>query len=172
MLESMIFDKRMLLILLAATLLTGCGVPGTQRDPNSITIDEATEVLQQAQAAAATGDMNTLCAIGDAPARCETDWTMRGGADAVPSEAPTIVTSRVLPTRQLPDGDWEIGGRVLVLKGTDGLGRPYCTDFLVFAPSGQRLAAFQPVYWSGMGIAQHGADGAATSNNSRPWCEE
>jgi hypothetical protein len=161
-----------ILMLLAATLLAGCGVPGTQRNPSTITIEDAAQVLEQVQGAAATGDMNALCATSDAPERCETDWAMSGGADAVPSEPPTIVTSRVLPTRQLPDGDWEIGGRMLVLKGIDGLGRPYCTDFLVFAPSGQRLTPFQPVYWSGMGIAQRGPSGEETSNNPRPWCEQ
>lgn len=150
-------------VVLAATFLTGCGMRGTQRDSLTISVAEATNVLQNTQEAAAIGDMQKLCAIGDSPERCKDEWNASGGVDAVPSTAPVIVDTRLIPTRQLSNGDWEIGGRVLVLQGEDGLGRKYCTDFLVFAPNGRRLVPFYPVYWSGLAVAQRNPDGTMDS---------
>ncbi|MGH2543968.1 MAG: hypothetical protein ACRDIB_14295, partial [Ardenticatenaceae bacterium] len=76
-----------------------------------------------------------------------------GGFDAIPQTAPAVVDSRIILATEN-----STGGRVLVLEGTDGLGRPYRSDFLVFYPlDSEEPAAFMPVYWSGIGI-QSGAE--------------
>jgi hypothetical protein len=51
------------------------------------------------------------------------------------------------------DGSMEVGGRVLVVCGVTGLGRPYRTEMLVFYDGGE-LGAIEPIYWSGMGIGR------------------
>jgi hypothetical protein len=63
--------------------------------------------------------------------------------EAVPAEPPTIVSSLHRPSR-----DGNVGGRVLVVRGVDGRGRPYETDVLIFRDK-RSYKAIHAVFWSG-----------------------
>jgi len=69
----------------------------------------------------------------------------------------------------LKGGGWVVGGRVLVLKGVDGFGKSYQTEFFVFRSKDSGLdglAVTSVIYWSGYGIAQPDEDGSATTASS------
>ena len=63
--------------------------------------------------------------------------------EAVPSEPPTVVESR-----HQPSGDGYTGGRILLVKGVDGRGKPYETEVLVFRDK-RSYKAVHAVFWSG-----------------------
>ena len=150
-----------ILVLLAATLLAGCGVPGTQRNPASISVEDATNLLRQAEAFAKAHDQQGLCGMGGSVATCKAFLDDVGGWESVPDESPTIVNSYILPaTRSGNVGT--AGGRILVLEGVDNLGRRYRNEFMVFY-EGNRLISVNPVYWSSVGIQQPDANGGGTT---------
>lgn len=133
-----------------------------------VSYEEATEILGRAVDYAKVGDIDGLCNLAGARANCQFQWNDAGGSDAVPEEAPEIIDTYVLAPVQLDNGFTAAGGRVLVVGGTDGLGRPYQTEVLVFRSddpdSGvDGLAMINAVYWSGYGIGQVGADGSGTT---------
>lgn len=49
-------------------------------------------------------------------------------------------------------GAGTVAGRVLVICGTDGRGRPYRSEMLVFR-DGSGLRAINPIFWDNMAIA-------------------
>lgn len=63
--------------------------------------------------------------------------------ESVPPEPPTIVSSRHQPAR-----DGYVGGRILVVRGDDGRGRPYETEVLIFRDK-RSYKAIHAVFWSG-----------------------
>ena len=86
---------------------------------------------------------------------CQNHWEDAGGWESLPSEAPGIVDTYLVPAKGLEDGNSIVGGRVLVLEGVDGQNQPYRTEFFVFfdSDSGEYVPLY-PIYWSGIGIAQ------------------
>ncbi|MBA3687628.1 MAG: hypothetical protein H0W81_02140 [Chloroflexi bacterium] len=70
----------------------------------------------------------------------------------MPTDAPTILGSSVLHPEQHGDA-WSVGGRILEVCGTDGLGDPYRTAMLFFFNENDQLRITEPVYWSRMRIA-------------------
>jgi hypothetical protein len=62
--------------------------------------------------------------------------------ESVPPEPPEIVSSRHHPRR-----DGYVGGRILVVRGTDGRGKPYETEVLIFRDK-RSYKAIHAVFWS------------------------
>lgn len=81
-------------------------------------------------------DARVYCADSSSPQMCGNHWDRAGGDDAVPPEPPRIGQSRV-------DG----GFRALRVCGTDGLGKPYRSDFLVSLYGGTPQPVLA-VFWS------------------------
>ncbi len=107
---------------------------------------QAREFLGTVVELAGAGRFEELCALG--ASNCDR-FLEQAGRDA-PVEAPTVVGTRVIQPQV--SGDARItGGRVLELCGrrVDGI---YYSEMLVFSEGGQ-LRAIEPIYWSGMDIA-------------------
>jgi hypothetical protein len=103
---------------------------------------EARAYFGRIVAAAQARDWGKLCALNGSPFNCEMQLHTVG-RDALPPEPPTIVESR-FHEKQFADGST---GRVLVVEGTDGLGRRYRTEVMVSRYEGH-LEGTNVVYWS------------------------
>jgi len=129
-----------------------------------VSVEEATSLLYHAVAYAQARDLDKLCDLCSSNGICRHQWEYAGGGQAVPAEPPEIVDTYLLPTVHLKNGGWAPGGRVLVVEGVDGLGKPYRTEFFSFWTGGdwgvKELAVVNGVYWSGAGIAQCDEDGS------------
>jgi hypothetical protein len=132
-----------------------------------VSVEEATGLLNQAVAYAQARDLDKLYDIAGSEGICRSQWELAGGGQAVPAEPPEIVDTYLLPTVHLKWGGRIVGGRVLVVEGIDGLGKPYRTEFFVFWSGGnwglKELAVTNVIYWSGYGIAQVNEDGSMTT---------
>jgi hypothetical protein len=62
---------------------------------------------------------------------------------SVPPDPPTVVSSWYKPAK-----DGYVGGRILVVRGTDGRGKPYETEVLIFRDR-RTYKAIRAVFWSG-----------------------
>ena len=136
-----------------------------------VSIEEATSLLYQAVAYAQVRDLDKLCDLAGSELMCQHQWEWVGGGQAVPEEPPEIVDTYLLHTVHLKRGGRAPGGRVLVLEGVDGLGKPYRTEFFVFWTTDdwglkKELAVINGVYWSGYGIGQCDEDGLVTTGLS------
>ena len=69
----------------------------------------------------------------------------------MPEEPPTVVDTRNSP------GDG-YAGRILVVRGVDGAGKPYETEVLVFRENRRSLKATNSVYWSNATIIEDDRD--------------
>jgi hypothetical protein len=141
---------------------------GNEND-EEVSVEEATGLLNQAVAYAQARDLDKLCNLCSSNGICRHQWEDAGGGQAVPAEPPKVVDTYLLPTVNLKWGGRVVGGRVLVVEGVDGLGKPYRTEFFVFRSrdSGlEGLAVTNVVYWSGFGIAQCDGDGSWTTASS------
>lgn len=134
-----------------------------EEPPREISVEEAAGILDRAVTYATSGDLDKLCDLGGSVSMCQSKWQDAGGWEAVPPQSPDIVETYLIPTKDLGSGSQSTGGRVLVLEGVDGLGRPYRTEFLVFDAGSHGLAVINVVYWSGIGIAQTDDEGRGTA---------
>lgn len=103
---------------------------------------EARGFFDQIVAAAQARDWVALCALSGAKFNCEHDLDMIG-RERLPPERPTVAETR-FHEKQSKDGST---GRVLVVEGTDGRGRPYRTEVMVQRYEGH-LEGVNVVYWS------------------------
>ena len=125
-----------------------------------ISIQEATNVLNQTVEYAINHNLDGLCSMGGAVSMCRTLWEYAGEWDAVPTQSPEINDTYLLPEKDLGNGTYTVGGRILVLEGIDGLGKPYKTEFLVFNNSETgELSALYPVYWANLSIGEYDSTG-------------
>jgi hypothetical protein len=106
---------------------------------------EARAFLDQAVAAARARDWDKLCSLNGAPPNCrfDLDSPFQKLRETVPPDPPTIVETR-FHEEQSEDGS---AGRILVVEGTDGRGRPYRTEVMVSRYEG-KLEGTNIVYWS------------------------
>jgi len=133
---------------------------------DDISVEEATALLNQSIQYASDHNLDGLCGMGGAVAMCQHLFENAGGWDAVPDEAPEIIDSYMLPQKDLGNGTYEVGGRILVVKGVDGLGNPYQTDFFVFMNSETgELAALYPIYWGNFSIVETDDEGRGVVPN-------
>jgi hypothetical protein len=113
---------------------------------------DATAFLARLAELARSRDFAALCDLGSG--NCEHVLDEVGQATA-PATDPVIVDTRVIAPRELQDDTWSLGGRVLQVCGTDGAGRPYQSEVLVFSTQGT-LRAIEAVFWAGGRIADDG----------------
>ncbi len=138
---------------------------GNEND-EEVSVNEATGLLNQAVAYAQERDLDKLYRLASSKGICRSQWELAGGGQAIPDDPPEIVDTYLLSTVHLKNGGRAVGGRVLVLQGVDGLGKPYRTEFFVFRSrdSGLNgLAVTNVIYWSGYSIAQPNEDGSMTT---------
>lgn len=127
-----------LLISAGVSFTAGCTQSNTSNQqtniPNQpeITLEEATHVLNQTVQYATNHNLSGLCGMGHSVLMCQQLFENAGGWDTVPTQYPEIIDSYTLPTKNCGKGTYITGGRILVLKGINGLGKPYQTDFFVF----------------------------------------
>ncbi|MCA1843786.1 MAG: hypothetical protein LC792_11500 [Actinobacteria bacterium] len=145
----------------AVTLLGGDG--GDSEKPVSEV--EARAFFDQVVAAARARDWDKLCALNGAPANCQADLDspFQKLRDTLPPDPPTIVATR-FHEKQSADGST---GRVLVVEGTDGRGRPYRTEVMVSRYEG-KLEGTNVVYWSGNEIFERDRNERRLRENQRP----
>lgn len=124
------------------TLLGGGG--GDSEKP--VSEAEARAFFDQVVAAGRARDFDKLCSLNGAPPNCyfALDSPFQKLRDTVPPDPPTIVETR-FHEKSSADGST---GRVLVVEGTDGRGRPYRTEVMVSRYEG-KLEGTNVVYWSG-----------------------
>ncbi len=115
----------------------------------AITLETATSVLRRAEVHAQARDFDALCNMGGSVLMCRRWLRDVGGPASVPSQAPEIVSTYLIPTT-VTQGGTSTGGRVLILKGVDGLEQTYTTEFLVFDAGSHGPVPLHPVYWSGI----------------------
>ncbi|HEX6138838.1 MAG TPA: hypothetical protein VF013_00050 [Candidatus Limnocylindria bacterium] len=108
---------------------------------------------------AQAGDLSGYCRL--AGSMCVDFAEERGGAAAIPPQPPLIAGTRVIPSRTSGTAG-VAGGQLLVLCGTDGLGRQYRTEMLVSTASDGTLYAINGVYWSNAGLAVSANTGGPT----------
>ena len=131
-----------LVVLIGAfTLLGGDG--GDSEKP--VSEAEARAFFDQVVTAARARDWDKLCNLNGAPPNChfELDSPFQKLRDTLPPDPPTIVETR-FHEKQSADGST---GRILVVEGTDGSGRPYRTEVMVSRYEG-KLEGTNVVYWS------------------------
>jgi hypothetical protein len=112
-------------------------------------------------AAAQAGDFEALCRLNGAVLNCERQ--LDSGCD--PSSAPPVISCKdtvpqepptVVATRNSPGDGY--AGRILVVRGEDGAGKPYETEVLVFRENRRSFKATNSVYWSGATIIENEQD--------------
>ncbi len=146
------------IVCLAVALVIACSKTGANNYPS---VDEATSVLNQAVAYAQSRDIEGLGRLSQDKSMASIILNNIGGWQTVPTDPPQIVNTYILPTVQLKSGGEATGGRVLVLQGTNGLGKPYQTQFLVFR-AGSQFGVINVIYWDGFSVGQPNEYGLAT----------
>lgn len=128
-------------LLIGAVALLG-GEGGDSED--FVSEDEARFFLDQAVAAARARDWDRLCNLNGAPPNCHfaLDSPFQNLRDTLPPDPP-----RIVETRFLEESAEGAGGRILIVEGTDGRGKPYRTEVLVSRYEG-KLEGTNVVYWS------------------------
>jgi hypothetical protein len=79
----------------------------------------------------------------------------------MPFNPPVIAGTRVIPGT-FNGNTGTGGGQLLVVCGTDGLGKAYRTEVLVSVDYNGAFYAINGVYWSGAGLAVSPDTGSAT----------
>ncbi len=146
---------RLLLVYLCAAPVLLCAACVSRSVVHEVSVKEAEDVLNQAVACVAARDLDGLCELSGSALMCESEWRSAGEWNTAPVDPPAVVDTYLLPTEHYGNGSMSTGGRVLVLEGSDALGKPYRSEFLVF-DSGQEkgVVALDVVYWAGISIGK------------------
>ena len=122
---------------------------------------QARRYLGRMVAAAQAKDFEALCGLNGSVGNCRrmldtacdpsTAPPAISCKETVPTDPPTVVATRNSP------GDG-YAGRILVVRGVDGAGKPYETEILVFRENRRNLKAVNSVYWSGATIVENEQD--------------
>lgn len=121
---------------------------------------DARRYLDRMVTAAQAGDFEALCNLNGAVANCKRQ--LETGCDPTPFTEPIVSCKDTVPpdppevveTRESP-GDGT-AGRILVVRGVDGAGKPYETEVLVFRENRRSFKAVNSVYWSSASIIENG----------------
>lgn len=143
--------SKALLCLLGSAILVSCS-PGAGSDRYPTT-DEALAITTKAVQLAQQGRFDELCALGGG--NCEVILDTAGRQE-VPPLPPALKVGRTIPTTNQGSGQ-RTGGQVIVACGTGKEGPAYRTEMLVYFDQTNSLRVTEPVYWSGMGIAEGNA---------------
>lgn len=155
-------SRRVVVPVFAVLVVLGAWIWWQQGGLGGPVSDEAARrYFSRIVAAAERNDFDALCELNASRGSCEFDLRIAcrppaGGPidpgrevlmqwcrEAVPAEPPMIVASTDRPGRS-----GSVGGRLLVVKGTDGYGRPFETEVLVFRDK-RSYRATHAVFWSG-----------------------
>lgn len=129
---------------------------------------DARRYLDRMVAAAQAGDFEELCNLNGAVGNCERQ--LDTGCDPTPFTEPIVSCKDTVPpkppevvaTRDSPGEGY--AGRILVVRGVDGAGKPYETEVLVFRENRRTFKAINSVYWSGATIIEHESDTPLRTN--------
>lgn len=135
-----------------------------------VTEREARRYLDRIVEAARARDFDAVCRLNGSVGNCRDQ--LRKGCDdtpfapdpilctqTVPPEAPTITA-----TRYHEKGPGGTPGRILALAGTDGIGRPYNSEIMVFRERRNSFKAINAVYWSNSYILEESTSSPSTVN--------
>jgi hypothetical protein len=155
-------SRKLLLPIVAVLAVVGVWVWWQQGGVGGAVSDQAArEYFARIVTAAQEKDFDALCRLNASQGTCEFDMRVAcrppagGPIDpgkkvllewcqaAVPAQTPKIVSSA---HREGHSGS--VSGRLLVVAGTDGYGRPYETEVLVFRDK-RSYKATHAVFWSG-----------------------
>ena len=146
-----------LLCLVGSLLLVGCG-PNVVADKNP-TSDEALAITTKAVQLAQHGQFVELCALGSG--NCEVILDTAGRQE-VPPLPPALKIGRTIATVSQGAGQ-RIGGQVVVACGTTKEGSPFRTEMLVYFDQSGVLRVNEPIFWSGMRVAEGNTTAASPS---------
>lgn len=152
--------------LVAALAAGACGPggAGTATPPPVPTEAAGRTVVDQLAAFATGGALGSICTLGSGT--CPHD--LRNAAPgSAPTAAPEVMGSWVVEPSARPGG-WSLGGRAFALCGTDGLGRGFYSEVLVFDSGAGVLRAVNAVFWTGARIATSADTGAAAPRYACP----
>jgi hypothetical protein len=162
---STVFLGTVLVSLCVLVMLSGVGCSDNGKESDEISVEQATDLLNHAVEYATSHDLDKLCGLGSSSLMCQTQWKDAGEWAGVPTESPQIVDTYLIPTKKLGNGMTQRGGRLLVVCGIDGMGKPYRTEMLVFSGGWLHgLSAMNVVYWSGTSI-KFDSDGSSTTDS-------
>lgn len=135
------------LLVVAALLLAGCAFeqPATYEIP---TERESVAFLADAVEFVRAGDFAGLCDMTGGPDGNCPVLLQNGVEEAAPDTAPVVFRSYVVDSVVVGDAV-EVGGRALVVCGTDANGLFYSTEMLTLKVNGV-VTALHPLYWSGV----------------------
>lgn len=145
--------------LVTAVLLvapTGCGALGNRQ---TVTQEQARELLNRAVELTAAGRVDELCSISQSEASTCAD-TLETAGGIAPTGTTADVRPMILCTTPVGDDGPLRGGLILVLLGNDRVGDEYLTEFVVF-DDGEEVGVLDPVYWSGLAIDSYDSDTVA-----------
>jgi hypothetical protein len=134
---------------LILALVAACVPIGAFTPPPPPSADAATAFLDHLVTLVAESGAGAACSLG--ASTCPKSLRESDPA-TVPATPPRVIGTAVIEPKLRSDGAWDTGGRVLMLCGVDGLGRPYYAELLVFQ-DGTRLIATNPLYWTGTCVA-------------------
>lgn len=126
-----------------------------------VTETEARRYLERIVAAAQARDFDALCRLNGSVGNCRTQLAQ--GCDETPFDADRISCTTTVPkappviaSTRYHEKDTADGtpGRILVLTGTDALGRPYGSELMVFRENRNSFKAINAVYWSNSHIIE------------------
>jgi hypothetical protein len=147
------FSSTALVLLCMLVMLGGVACTGNGKQSDDISIEQATDLLNHAVEYATSRDLDKLCSLSSSSLMCRTQWKDAGEWAGVPAEPPQIIDTYLVPTKKVGNGMTQQGGRLLVVSGIDGRGKPYRTEMLVFSGGWLHgLSAMNVVYWSGVSI--------------------
>lgn len=157
------FRGAALLLICMLVMIGGLACSDNGEDSDEISVEQATDLLNRAVEYATSHDLDKLCGLSSSSLMCRKQWEDAGEWAGVPAEPPQIVATYLIPTRKLGNGMTQRGGRLLVVSGIDGRGKPYRTEMLVFSGGWLHgLSAMNVVYWSGASI-KFDSDGSSTT---------
>lgn len=116
---------------------------------------EARRYLDRIVEAAEKKDLEAVCHLNGAVANCR--HQLDRGCDETPFDASKVLCKDTVPkepprveSTRYHEKDTSDGtpGRILVVSGVDGLGRPYKSEIMVFRENRYNFKAINAVYWS------------------------
>jgi hypothetical protein len=143
-----------LIILIATLVLTISLLPTVacaKPEFREVSLEEATGMLDKTAFYTREHDIENLHKQGTSEAVLRTYLDQVDGIESAPSATPTIIDSYLIPDKKIGNSSYAIGGRILVIEGTDNFGRDYHSEFLVsWSPFEKKLFVQNPVYWANL----------------------
>jgi hypothetical protein len=141
--------RRAKALAVVAALAVTVGVWGWTRVTPPVTEAEARRYLDRIVAAAQAHDLERVCRLNGAVLNCRETLRVIGGPSTTPTTPPAVVGTRYLKKQK-----GGTAGMVLIVTGTDGNGKAYRSEVMVFREDRSHFKAINAVYWSGLTIGR------------------